>query len=45
MIPFLGGLFCYIGALIVYLSPLFDNSGRLQGWHDKAANDVVIKSR
>ena len=45
IIPFLGGLFCYIGALIVYLSPLFDNSGRLQGWHDKAANDLVIKSR
>ena len=45
IIPFIGGLFCYIGALVVYLSTLFDNSGRLQGWHDKAANDLVIKSR
>lgn len=45
IIPFLGGLFCYVGALLIYLSPLFDSSGRLQGWHDKAANDLVIKSR
>lgn len=45
VIPFLGGLLCYVGALIVYLSPLFDSSGRLQGWHDKAANDLVIKAR
>lgn len=45
IIPFLGGLFCYVGALLIYLSPLFDSSGRLQGWHDKAANDLVIKAR
>lgn len=34
----LGGLF----ALLVYLSPLFDGSGRRQGWHDKLARTVVI---
>jgi uncharacterized RDD family membrane protein YckC len=28
----------YIG----YLSPLFDSTKRLQGWHDKAAGDVVV---
>jgi uncharacterized RDD family membrane protein YckC len=44
-IPFLGALFCYIGALIVYLSPLFDRSGRLQGWHDRAAGDLVVRAR
>ncbi len=45
VIPFLGGLFCYLGALLVFVSPLFDRSGRLQGWHDKAANDLVINAR
>lgn len=45
VIPFLGGLFCYIGALLVYSSPLFDRSGRLQGWHDRAAGDLVVKAR
>ncbi|MGB3698195.1 MAG: RDD family protein [Gordonia sp. (in: high G+C Gram-positive bacteria)] len=41
LIPFLGAFVC-IGQLVVYLSPLFDSSGRMQGWHDKAANDLVI---
>ena len=45
VIPFVGGFFCYIGALLVYLSPLFDRSGRLQGWHDKAAGDLVVRAR
>jgi uncharacterized RDD family membrane protein YckC len=45
VIPFLGGFFCYVGALLVYLSPLFDRSGRLQGWHDKAAGDLVVSAR
>src|SRR5579875_3677969 len=45
IIPFLGGLFCYVGALLVYVSPLFDNSGRVQGWHDRAANDLVSRTR
>ena len=45
VIPFLGGLFCYVGAVLVYLSPLFDRSGRLQGWHDRAAGDLVVKAR
>jgi uncharacterized RDD family membrane protein YckC len=34
------GSLCFIG----YLSPFFDNSGRRQGWHDKAANTIVIKA-
>jgi len=25
------------------ISPFFDNTGQLRGWHDKAANTVVIK--
>jgi hypothetical protein len=45
LIPFVASLFCSLLALAVYSSPLFDNSGRLQGWHDKAANDLVIKVR
>jgi uncharacterized RDD family membrane protein YckC len=45
LVPFAASLFCPLLALLVYLSPLFDNSGRLQGWHDKAANDLVIKVR
>ncbi|WP_341258024.1 MULTISPECIES: RDD family protein [Gordonia] len=44
IIPFAGAIACYVGAIVVYLSPLFDNSGRMQGWHDKAANDLVIIS-
>jgi hypothetical protein len=33
------------GGVIVYLSPIFDNSRRMQGWHDKAAGDLVIVAR
>jgi uncharacterized RDD family membrane protein YckC len=43
IIPVVGALLCYIGAILVYLSPFFDNSGKLQGWHDRAAGTLVIK--
>ncbi|GAA4403818.1 RDD family protein [Tsukamurella soli] len=42
LIPYLGSILCGVGQLLVLLSPLMDNSGRMQGWHDKAANDLVI---
>ena len=45
LIPTVGSLFFCFGALLVYLSPLFDNSGRVQGWHDKAANDLVVAGK
>lgn len=41
VIPMVANAVCGIGWL-VYLSVLFDNTGRAQGWHDKAANDLVI---
>ncbi len=43
IIPVVGVFLCYIGALLVYLSPFFDNTGKLQGWHDRAAGTLVIK--
>ncbi|WP_033213382.1 RDD family protein [Kitasatospora phosalacinea] len=43
ILPVVGAFLCYIGTLLVYLSPFFDNSGKLQGWHDRAAGTVVIK--
>ncbi|MFD3518566.1 RDD family protein [Streptomyces sp. NPDC058657] len=43
IIPMVGSLFCGLGTLLVYLSPFFDNSGKLQGWHDRAGGTVVIK--
>jgi uncharacterized RDD family membrane protein YckC len=43
LIFFLGSLACGIGVIVVYLSVLFDNSGRSQGWQDKAAHDLVIQ--
>jgi uncharacterized RDD family membrane protein YckC len=43
LIFFAGNLACGIGLLVVYLSVFFDNSGRLQGWQDKAAHDLVIR--
>jgi uncharacterized RDD family membrane protein YckC len=45
LLPIIGAVICGIGALLVYLSPLFDSSGRVQGWHDKAANTLVIGLR
>lgn len=43
IIPVAGVFLCYIGAILVYLSPTFDSSGKSQGWHDKAAGTLVIK--
>ncbi|MGW7521581.1 RDD family protein [Streptomyces sp. NPDC054796] len=43
IIPMVGAFVCYIGMLLVYLSPFFDNTGKIQGWHDRAAGVVVIK--
>lgn len=37
-------LTCGIGGIVVYLSPLFDNSGRQQGWHDKVAKTQVVSA-
>ncbi|MFD8483764.1 RDD family protein [Kitasatospora sp. NPDC059673] len=43
IIPQVGYFLCGIGMLLVFLSPFFDNSGKLQGWHDRAAGTLVIK--
>ncbi|MBY8883907.1 RDD family protein [Streptomyces sp. PTM05] len=43
IIPVVGIFLCYVGALLVYISPFFDSSGKLQGWHDRAAGTLVIK--
>jgi len=45
LLPIIGYAVCYVGAILVYLAPLFDSSGRVQGWHDKAANTLVIALR
>jgi uncharacterized RDD family membrane protein YckC len=45
LIPTAGGLLCGIGALVVYLSPLFDKSGRSQGWHDRVAKTLAISTK
>ena len=34
-----------VGQVVVLLSPLFDRSGRNQGWHDRAARAVVLDVR
>jgi uncharacterized RDD family membrane protein YckC len=44
VIPVVGSIACGIGELIVFLSPFWDKSGRQQGWHDKAANTMVIQN-
>jgi uncharacterized RDD family membrane protein YckC len=44
LIPFIAGMFCGFPQLLVYLSPFFDSTGRNQGWHDKAASTVVIRT-
>lgn len=36
---------CGLGGILVYVSPLFDKTGRMQGWHDNAANDLVISTK
>ncbi|UQX02621.1 RDD family protein [Streptomyces sp. RerS4] len=43
IIPMVGSFLCGIGQILVYLSPFFDNSGKLQGWHDRAAGTIVVK--
>ena len=43
VVPFVANLVCGLVTLLVYLSPFFDSSNRLQGWHDKAAKTVVIQ--
>lgn len=43
LIPAAGSLLC-IGGVLVYLSPFFDNTGWQQGWHDKAAHDIVVRT-
>jgi uncharacterized RDD family membrane protein YckC len=44
LIPQIANFFCGLG-LLVYLSPMFDSSGRMQGWHDNVANDLVISTK
>ncbi|HEX2705627.1 MAG TPA: RDD family protein, partial [Candidatus Lustribacter sp.] len=44
LIPAAANAVCGLG-IVVYLSPLFDNSGRVQGWHDKAANTLVVSTK
>lgn len=39
----LGLITCGLGSVLILISPFFDNTGRLRGWHDKAANTQVIK--
>ncbi|MFD8592219.1 RDD family protein [Streptomyces sp. NPDC059637] len=43
IIPMVGWMLCYLPGLLVFLSPFFDNSGKCQGWHDKAAKTLVVK--
>ncbi|MFE9255116.1 RDD family protein [Streptomyces sp. NPDC006879] len=43
IIPMVGAIFCGLGQILVYISPFFDNSGKLQGWHDRAAGTLVVK--
>jgi uncharacterized RDD family membrane protein YckC len=32
-----------VGQFVLYLSPLWDSSGKLRGWHDKAAGTIVVR--
>ncbi|WP_371677057.1 RDD family protein [Streptomyces sp. NBC_01276] len=41
----LGYITCGLGYILIVISPFFDNTGQLRGWHDKAANTLVIKKR
>lgn len=41
LLPFIGTLF----AMLCFLSPFFDSSGRRQGWHDRVARSVAIAPR
>jgi uncharacterized RDD family membrane protein YckC len=44
LIQVVGYVLCLLPLFVVWLSPLFDKSGKQQGWHDKVARTVVIKS-
>lgn len=33
------------GVVVGYFTPLFDGSGRFQGWHDKVATSVMLDAR
>lgn len=44
LIPNAAGLFFVVGQFLVYLSPLFDATRRNQGWYDKAARTLVVKT-
>jgi uncharacterized RDD family membrane protein YckC len=39
----LGYITCGLGYILIVISPFFDGTGQLRGWHDKAANTLVIK--
>jgi uncharacterized RDD family membrane protein YckC len=45
IIPTAAGFACSLLTLLIYISPFFDNAHRNQGWHDKAANTFVIRTR
>ncbi|MFY9713098.1 MAG: RDD family protein, partial [Microbacterium sp.] len=39
-------IFSLAASIVVgYFTPLFDGSGRYQGWHDKVANSVMLDAR
>jgi uncharacterized RDD family membrane protein YckC len=39
-----GFFFCFVPGVVVCLSPLFDSSGRQQGWHDKASRTIAVRA-
>ncbi len=43
ILPALANFIFSLIALLIYVSPFFDNTGRRQGWHDKFANTFVIR--
>jgi uncharacterized RDD family membrane protein YckC len=45
IIPTAASFVCSLLTLLVYISPFFDGTHRNQGWHDKAANTFVIRTR
>ena len=42
--PYVGG-FAWLVTLVVGLSPLWDMTGRLRGYADRFAGDIVVRSR
>lgn len=42
LVPGVANVVPGVGPALVYASPLFDSTGRRQGWHDKAAGTVVL---